>query len=154
MSFERQLQAVVVGLALLLPVAANADDDWVVKASPLPVAETAEKLTDAIEAAGASVVAVVDHRANARSAGADLPPAIVVIFGNPAIGTPLMQENLRIAIDLPQKVLIWQEDGSTMVGYVEPGVLAERYGIEADNKSIEMMEQALGKLTDATVTAE
>jgi len=141
------------GLAVLLPVAASAEDDWVVKSSPLPVAETVEKLTGAIEAAGASVVAVVDHRANAQRAGA-LPPATVVIFGNPVTGTPLMQENLRIAIDLPQRVLIWQEDGSTMVGYVEPDVLAERYGIDAAADAIKTMEQALGKLTDAAVAAE
>ncbi|MCP3055155.1 DUF302 domain-containing protein [Aurantimonas marianensis] len=144
--------APLIGAALFLaPTMAQADDDWVTKESPHSVADTVAALTTAIEQAGAKVVATLDHQANAKSAGLELPPTTVVIFGNPKLGTPLMQENRRIALDLPQKMLVWDEDGQTMVGYLEPEELAERYDIDDDAEPVEAMEKALDKLSDAAI---
>ncbi|MEC5289820.1 DUF302 domain-containing protein [Aurantimonas sp. C2-6-R+9] len=140
------------GAALVLaPTLAHAEDDWVTKQSPKSVADTVAALTAAIEKAGAKVVATLDHQANAQSAGMELPATTVVIFGNPKLGTPLMQKNRRIAIDLPQKMLVWDEDGQTMVGYLEPEELAERYDIDDDAEPVEAMEKALDKLSDAAI---
>lgn len=136
---------------ILAPTLAHAEDDWVTKQSPKSVADTIAALTAAIEKAGAKVVATLDHQANAQSAGMELPATTVVIFGNPKLGTPLMQKNRRIAIDLPQKMLVWDEDGQTIVGYLEPEELAERYGIDDDAEPVKAMEKALDKLSDAAI---
>lgn len=124
---------------------------WVEKVSPDPVAGTVARLTRAIEAGGAMVVAVVDHRANATKAGLDLPETTVVIFGNAAVGTPLMQADRRVALDLPLKVLVWRDGGVTRVGYLPPRALAARYGIAADHPSVAAMTGALDRLTDAAI---
>ena len=151
--FTRMTQAILLVGAIATSTAAVATDDWQVKTSPYSVAETVTRLTAAIENAGAKVAAVVDHATAAADAGLDLPPTTVVIFGNPKLGTPLMQENPMIGLDLPLRILVWQKGDTTMVGYVEPGALAARYEIAGDNGSIRMIEGALGKLTDAA-TAE
>lgn len=110
-------------------------------------------MTSAVEAAGASVAAVIDHAAGAKKVGMELPPTTLVIFGNPRLGTPLMQENQQIGIDLPMRVLVWQDGDSTKIGYIKPGTIASWYGIAADNASIKTMTGALDKLTNAA-TAE
>jgi uncharacterized protein (DUF302 family) len=93
----------------------------------------------------------IDHSDAAAGADLDLQPTTVVIFGNPKLGTPLMQENQRMGLDLPLRILVWQNGDTTMVGYVEPSALASRYDIAEDNKSIAMIEGALRKLTDAAI---
>ena len=131
------------------PLAASAKDEWVTKPTDRSVGESVEALTSAIESAGAKVMATVDHAENAASADLDLPETTLVIFGNPKIGTPLMQENRRVAIDLPQKILIWDDNGQTTIGYVTPEALAARHGIESSNEAIATMTGALDKLSDA-----
>lgn len=155
MTFTRAIvpPLLVLVLALLPTLPAVAQDNWVVKTSPKSVADTVSALTTAVEGAGASVAAVVDHAAGAESAGMELPPTTLVIFGNPKIGTPLMQENHQIAMDLPMRVLVWQDGDVTNVGYLRPEAMASSYGIAADNPSIETMTGALDKLTSAA-TAE
>lgn len=137
--------------AIFAAPAAAAAEEWVTKETTKSVPDTVAALTSAIEGAGAKVMATVDHQANAASADLELPPTTVVIFGNPKIGTPLMQENRRAAIDLPQKILVWEEGGKTMVGYVAPAALADRYDLDADSQSIQTMVKALDKLSGAAV---
>ena len=144
------LSTLACGAALTLASAAYADD-WEIKTSPHSVADTVAKLTTAIEGAGAKVVAVVDHAAAAASVDMELPPTTVVIFGNPKLGTPLMQMNQKIGIDLPLKVLVWQDGSTTRIGYIEPEELADEYEIDEDHKIIKTMEGALEKLTDAAI---
>jgi uncharacterized protein (DUF302 family) len=151
MIFKRVTQAILLIGGVALSTAALATDNWQVKTSPHSVADTVARLTVAIEGGGAKVAAVVDHAAAAANADLDLAPTTVVIFGNPKLGTPLMQEDQRIGIDLPLRILVWQDGDTTMVGYVEPDVIAGRYGIGDDNPSIVAMEGALGKLTDAAI---
>jgi uncharacterized protein (DUF302 family) len=151
MNLRHHLSAMLVGFALTasVPAAAQIASEWVVRTSLYSVPDTVDILTSAIEEAGADVAAVIDHAAAAQRAGLELPPTTVVIFGNPDIGTPLMVESRRFAIDLPLKVLVWQEGNDTMVGYVHPHVLAARHGIEADNELIAMMDGALANFLDA-----
>jgi uncharacterized protein (DUF302 family) len=155
MSFLRFIPALIVGLVLAAagPAVAQQDDPWVVKTSPKSVADTVSALTAAVEGAGATVAAIVDHAAGAKKAGMNLAPTTLVVFGNPKLGTPLMQENRQIGIDLPMRVLVWQEGSRTRVGYIKPAMVASWYGIAADNPSVETMTGALDKLTDAA-TAE
>lgn len=148
MVFARTL---LLGTAVLLLPAAAVADDWEIKVSPHSVPDTVERLTTAIEGAGAKVAAVVDHAAAAATVDMELAPTTVVIFGNPKLGTPLMQENRKIGIALPMKILVWQDGDTTRIGYIEPEDLADEYDIDEDHKVIKTMEGALDKLTDAAI---
>jgi len=153
MIFARLIAAplLVVGFALFSADAAEAQeqDVWVVKTSPHSVPVTVARLSSAIEGAGAGIAAVVDHAAAAKKAGMELPPTTLVIFGNPKLGTPLMQENRQIGLDLPMRVLVWQDGDTTRIGYITPESMASSHGIAPDHASIRKMTVALGKLTDA-----
>jgi uncharacterized protein (DUF302 family) len=151
MMFARLIVALLLvpGFALCSADSAQEQGVWVVKTSPHSVPVTVAKLSSAIEGAGASVAAVVDHAAGAKKAGMELPPTTLVIFGNPKLGTPLMQENRQVGIDLPMRVLVWQDGDTSRIGYVTPEAMASRFGIAADHASIRKMTGALDKLTDA-----
>jgi len=100
----------------------------VITQSAMPFADTWNTLTDALNAnPNIGVVKVIDHAANAASAGLALEPNRVVFFGNPNLGTPLMQVNQTVGIDLPQKILVWEESDAVYVGYNAVGYLAARH---------------------------
>jgi uncharacterized protein (DUF302 family) len=135
-------------------VAANAataeDRHLTTVQSPHSVDDTVERLTDAAESAGAMVFGVIDHAAGAESIGESLAPMKVVIFGNPEMGTPLLQESATIGIDLPLRVLVWEDDaGDVHLGHYDPRDLAEMHGIDPGHPAIEGMSEALSNLTGA-----
>lgn len=133
---------------LFLTMTAQAEN-WIIKDSAHDVSTTADKLVAAVEAAGVKVFARVDHAAGARSIGAELAPMTLVMFGNPKLGTPILQAAPQAGLDLPIRVLVWDEDGATKIGYVDPQDLKARYSIKTADKSFQMMAGALSKLTDA-----
>ncbi len=91
-------------------------------------AETLRRLETALQAKGVRVFARIDHAAGAAEVGMALRPTTVVIFGNPAAGTPLMQADQRIGLDLPLKALIWEDaGGQAWLTYGDPVWLATRY---------------------------
>ncbi len=115
-----------------IPVGVEAVPGLLHRRSPAPVAETVERLTSAIQAAGAKVMAVVDHSGEAERVGQKLRDTKLVIFGNPAVGTPAMVKAPLLAIDLPLKVLVWAgDDGTTWMSYLDSGWLAERHNLPA-----------------------
>lgn len=94
--------------------------------------ETMDRIESAIRAKGMTVFARVDHAAGAREAGLTLRPTELLIFGNAKGGTPLMQAEQTIGIDLPLKVLVWEDAaGATWVSYNEPSWLAARHHLGA-----------------------
>ncbi len=99
------------------------------KVSSRSVRETVSQLTDLINAKGLKVFAVIDQRAEARLVGSDLRDTVLVMFGSPLAGTPVMEAMPLSALDLPLKILVWDDQGSTKVSYVAPSVLAARYGL-------------------------
>lgn len=101
------------------------------KLSPRSVADTATRLTGLAEAKGMKVFDVIDQRAQAREAGLDLRETILVIFGSPPGGTPVMAAAPLAALDLPLKVLIWDDAGRTRVSYYGPAALAARHRLPA-----------------------
>jgi len=112
-----------------------------------PFSDTLERIESAIEGNDAlSLIATVDHAANAESVGMELPPTTVLIFGNPRLGTPLMQASRSVAIDLPQKMLVWEDEGEVMVSYNDPQYLAARHGIEGKEEILETISNALENL--------
>jgi uncharacterized protein (DUF302 family) len=95
--------------------------------------ETLDRLEADVKAKGLTVFARIDHAAGATAVALNLLPTAVLIFGNGRGGTPLMQANQLVGIELPLKVLVWQDtSGKTWLSYVEPANLATRYGLPAE----------------------
>jgi uncharacterized protein (DUF302 family) len=101
----------------------------ITKPSPHSVTDTVARLTALLAARDIKVFAVIDHSGEARDAGLDLRDTKLVIFGNPAAGTPVMAAAPLAALDLPLKILVWADGPQTRVSYVAPSVLAARYGL-------------------------
>ena len=150
------LRRVSFGLVLVLAMsgAAAAQSLLLSQESKFPVKETADRLVKAIEEKGLKVATRVDHAAGAKAAGLEMPPAEVVLFGNPKLGTPLMLSNPEIAIDLPMKMLVWQDKaGKVRVGYVAPDALKLRYGIKDRDAAFATMTSALAAFAKAAAGA-
>jgi uncharacterized protein (DUF302 family) len=112
---------------------ANSVDGIVSKRSPFGVAETVSRLAEAAVAAGAKVFAVIDQSAEAHQAGLDLRETRLVIFGNPAGGTPVMVAAPLAALDLPLKVLVFADDDDRVwMSYLDRSWLAARHHLPAD----------------------
>ena len=123
----------------------------ITKSSPRSVADTVARFTDALSSKGVKVFAVIDQRAEARAVGLDLRETTLVIFGNPAAGTHVMDAAPLVALDLPLKVLVWADaQGETQVSYTDPSVLADRYALPAE---LVAPLEAIHGLTDALVAA-
>jgi uncharacterized protein (DUF302 family) len=112
--------------------------------SKFSVKETADRLAAAIEEKGIKVAARIDHAAGSKAAGLEMPPTEVVMFGNPKLGTPLMLANPQIAIDLPMKIVVWQDAvGKVMVGYIEPSELGQRFSVSGQDEVLQKMSGAI-----------
>ena len=116
--------------------------------------ETMDRLQAAITAHGMQVLARIDHAAAAAASGMTLLPTEVIIFGNPRVGTTLMQAAQTMGIDLPLKALVWQnEAGETWIGTIDPAWLAHRHGAASGTeRTIEAMTRALAEVTQAAAT--
>jgi uncharacterized protein (DUF302 family) len=122
----------------------------VTKLSPLPVAGTVAKLTGLLNAKGVKLFAVIDQSAEARQAGLSLRETTLVIFGSPMAGTPVMAASPLAALDLPLKVLVWDDGGQTSVTYYSLATLAARHHLGAD---LARNLASIDALTDALVAA-
>ena len=118
------------------------------KVSPRSVTDTVSRLTGMLSAKGMKVFAVIDQSAEARGAGLALRDTTLVIFGNPAAGTPVMDAAPLSALDLPLKVLIWADGSQTNVTYYSPAAIAARYGL-SDELAAKLA--GIDPLTDALV---
>jgi uncharacterized protein (DUF302 family) len=120
----------------------------IIAASSHGPGETMERVAAAVRELGMSVVARIDHADAATKVGLTLRPTEVLVFGNPKAGTPLMQSSATIAIDLPLKVLVWQDDGGmTWLAYDDPNMLARRHGIDpATTPTIAAMAKLLASI--------
>lgn len=124
----------------------------ITKKSAHDVAATVARLEAAITKRGASIVAKVDHAAAAKANGMQLAPTVLVIFGNPKLGTPLMQSAPTAGMDLPMRVLVWQDTaGTAQVGYWPPAALAQAHGIKDREQVIQTMTGALDAITNEAV---
>ena len=150
--FAATMLALVLGFALAATPAAA---ELVRKQSAFPVAETLDRLAAILTERGVTVGLRIDHAAAAGGIGADLPATQLLLFGNPALGTPLMQEAREIAIDLPMKALAWEDDDGVWLGYTAPADLAARWGIDPEHPAIQKMTAALEATTNlATIPDE
>lgn len=158
-------------VALIAPAAFGADEDATANANAGPiglvsiqsvrnVAETIGQVeTSLLSNDAVSVVARVDHQANARTAGLGLRPTEVILFGNPALGAPLIQQSQTAGLDLPQKILAWQDArGKARLAYNTAAYLADRHGIEDADQTLTRIDAALEALAEnaagATIKAQ
>jgi uncharacterized protein (DUF302 family) len=95
--------------------------------SPYPVAETANRVQRLLLAKGMKIFARIDQAAEAASAGMTLRPTILLLFGNPKAGTPLMEQFPSLAIDLPLKALIWESSEKVYLSFISPEYLQQRH---------------------------
>jgi uncharacterized protein (DUF302 family) len=99
-------------------------------ACPAPVDETVQRVVALLEGLGIELFAVIDHSGEAREVGLSMPETKLLVFGNPKGGTPLMLAHPLVALDLPLKLLIWENGaGEVFASYNAPSYLADRYGL-------------------------
>jgi uncharacterized protein (DUF302 family) len=106
--------------------------DVITKLSRHSVAETVAKLTGMISAKGMRLFAIIDQAEAARAVGLELRDTVLVIFGSPAAGTPVMAASPLAALDLPLKVLVWNDSGQTKVSYYAPDATVARHHVPAE----------------------
>jgi uncharacterized protein (DUF302 family) len=124
-----------------------------VKRSRYSYGETVSRLSKAITDAGNTIFASIDQAAAARGAGLTLRPTALIVFGNPKGGTLLMQAFPVFALELPLKVLIWDDAGTVNVAYTSMSDLARRYAVTGKDDLIAAMDRALESLA-ATVASD
>ena len=108
-----------------------------------------------METAGATVVARVDHAGAAEKAGLEMRPTELLIFGNPKVGTPLMQGDGRMSVVVPLRVAAFEDaDGQVLVVYENIADVAESYGVDPDSAAVTTIAGALDKLTGAAVAPD
>jgi len=106
------------------------DSGIITRPSRHSVAQTVETLTAVLRAKGVTLFALVDHTGEAAKVGMTMPPTKLLIFGNPKAGTPLMLAAPSVAIDLPLKILVWEDgQGRVWLSYNSPAYLQERHGV-------------------------
>ena len=125
-------------------------DALVTKDSPRSVEDTVARFSEVLGAKGVKLFAVIDHSGEAAKVGLELRDTKVVIFGAPQAGTPVMQAVPVAALDLPLKVLVYDDGGQTKLIYTAPAALAARYGLSDD---LTARLAAIDPLTDAVIAA-
>ena len=108
------------------------DEAVVTKVSPWSMADTLARLSAVVAARGMEMLAVIDHSGKARDVGLGLRDTKLMIFGNPLATTPVMEAAPRAALDLPFRVVVWEDGFQTLVSYPAPAAVARRYGLYGD----------------------
>ena len=126
------------------------DSGIITRPSRHSVAQTVETLTAVLRAKGVTLFALVDHTGEAAKVGMTMPPTKLLIFGNPKAGTPLMLAAPSVAIDLPLKILVWEDgQGRVWLSYNSPAYLQERHGVPevliANLAVVETLARAAGE---------
>ena len=115
--------------------------------------ETADRFTAVLKNKGLTLFARIDHQENAKGVNLKLRETEVIIFGNPKVGTPLMQCSQEVAIDLPQKVLVWTDvENKVWISYNNPEYIKERHNLEGCDKAINKISKVLKGLTNAAAS--
>jgi len=143
----------VLGLFITIALGSNnalAQDGMIAVESPFDVPTTVDKLEAVLKSKGMNIFGRVNHADGAKKADLELRPTELLIFGNPKVGTPLMNCSQSIAIDLPQKMLAWEdESGQVFLGYNDPMYLKSRHESKGCDKVFENVSAALGNFAKA-----
>jgi uncharacterized protein (DUF302 family) len=117
--------------------------------------ETMDRLEAELRAQGMNIFARIDHAAGARETGLELRSTEVIIFGNARGGTPLMQLDQTVGIDLPLKALVWQDSANkTWISYNEPSWIAQRHGLTKADPVVNKMAALVNAVTTKAASAQ
>ena len=137
-------------LIFFVTTLAFAEDGIISVKSSHNVKITANRLEKALRAKKMTIFARINHSEAAQKIGKKLRSTELIIFGNPKVGTPLMQNNQIVGIDLPQKALIWQDEkGDVWLSYNDPKYIAKRHNINGNDELIKKIEKALSNFAKA-----
>lgn len=147
------MRILVIAVCLLLfSVPLAAATGLITVESAFDVATTADRFEKVVKQNGMTVLNRIDHAAAASAVGVSLRPTVLVIFGNPKIGSQLMKCSPTVAIDLPEKALIWQDKhGAVWLSYNNPDYLDNRHGLAGCEQTLSKISKAL--MTFATAAA-
>ena len=127
----------------------------IVHKSPYSPSQTIEHFKYLLQEKGITVFATIDHAKAAQKVSLQLSDIQVLLFGDPKVGTFLMQENPEIGIELPLKILVWKDENQiTQIGYKDPTLLGEIYGIKKNAEILKKMEQGLAQLVMKVIKGE
>ena len=136
----------------LLSTSTWAADGLIAIKSPHSSKATMDRLEDLAKQKGMMIFARIDHAAAAAKIGKKLRSTELLIFGNPQGGTPFMECNQTVGIDLPLKALVWEDaSGQVWLGYNDPGFIATRHGV-SQCPAVENMRKALAGFAQTTVS--
>ena len=119
--------------------------------SPLAFEETVVALQKEVNSRGITIFATIDHKKAAEAVGESMQPATVLIVGNPKVGTALMQENPRFAIELPLKILIYEENKTVNIRYEKISAMGEKYHIKQTFSTAEKIDTAMLQLIKSSI---
>ena len=119
--------------------------------SPLAFEETVVALQKTLNSKGITVFATIEHHKAAEVVGESMSPATVLIVGNPKVGTALMQENPLLAIELPLKILIYEEGKTVNIRYEKVTAIAEKYHIKQNFSTAERIDAAMQQLIKSSI---
>jgi len=132
----------------------QADENYFSKKSPYHVAKTLDRLEKVLKSKGITVFTRIDHGAGASKVGKSLHPSQLLIFGNPKMGSPLMNEMPMMGLDLPMKALAWEDERSQVwLSYLKPSVLKQRHSLK-NQAIINKMTAVLNALTNKAVAKD
>jgi uncharacterized protein (DUF302 family) len=131
-----------------------ADGDLVTLPSAHGVTETVERLRDLLSKKSIQIFGDIDHAEGAKRVGLPLRPTRLLIFGNPRAGTPLMQSRQTIGLDLPLRILVWEDEAAkTWLTYHRPEFLAQRHQIHDHDEAVKALGAGLAALAGAAVSS-
>ena len=119
--------------------------------SPLAFEETVAALQKILNSKGITIFATIEHHKAAEAVGETMQPATVLIVGNPKVGTALIQENPRFAIELPLKILIYEEGKTVNIRYEKIAVIAEKYHIKQNFATAEKIDAVMLQLIKSSI---
>jgi uncharacterized protein (DUF302 family) len=142
------MRVLLIGWFALAASSVNAQQGLVSVASSHGVEDTASRLETIFAEKGMTVFNRIKHSAAAAKLDMALRPTELLIFGNPKLGSKLMQCEQSIGLDLPLKVLVWEDaKGQVWISYTEPKYLKEKYSVEGCDPVFEKMDKALGMMS-------
>jgi len=143
---------VLLGSILALSISAVASG-IVNVSSDYSVAETTKRMQMILEKKGMKIFNHINHSAGAKGVGIELRDTELIIFGNPKVGSPLMKCQQTIALDLPQKALIWEDKNEKVwISYNSPKYLTKRHDLKGCETVIAKVEKALAGISKAAAT--
>jgi uncharacterized protein (DUF302 family) len=138
---------------LITAIPVTASDGVINVSSAFNVKDTADRMEGVLSEKGMTIFNRINHSEGAGKVGIELRETELIIFGNPKVGSPLMKCQQSVAIDLPQKALIWKDDKNNVwISYNNPRYLEKRHNISGCEEVIAKIEKALAGITKAAST--